>query len=49
MDNREIVACAVDVDTGKVTWMKYNESWRQGKADFMEDYYIQRALESMKD
>lgn len=31
MDNRELVAYAVDADTGEITWRLYNEPWKSGK------------------
>lgn len=45
MDNREVVAYAVDVDTGKVTWVKYNEPWKENElVRSVEDYYLDHAI-----
>lgn len=47
MDNRKIIAYAVDVDTGKVTWRMYDDPRKKGQAGCMVDYYLQRALEAV--
>lgn len=47
MDNRKLIAYAVDADTGKVTWCLYDEPWKYGnKNKCNERCYVETAMNS---